>query len=128
MEINRSIEILETLANGVDPATGEVFPSASPYNNPDIIRSLFACVQHIKYPPKKVKKSLADRQADNLSNGLPKNAGLPWSDDLKSELANDFKSGESPSDLANKYERTKGAIVSELKKQGLITDEEAQNI
>ncbi len=128
MDIESSVKVLETLANGIDPITWEVFPPDSPYNNPDVIRALFNCVQHIKSPPKKAKKSFKEKQEDNLKKGLPKNAGMPWTDELKAELASDFQSGLSPSELKIKYERTKGSIVSELKKQGLIADEHANQI
>jgi len=77
MDINNSVQVLQTLANGVDPVTGEVFPSDSPYNNPDVIRALFTCIQHIKNPPKKVKKLTEEKQTDNLNKGLPKNTGIP---------------------------------------------------
>lgn len=125
MDIDNSVKVLEALANGIDPTTGEVFPSDSQYNNPEVIRALFTCIQHIKSPPKKGKKSFKEKQEDNLKKGLPKNAGLPWTRELKTELANNFQSGLAPSELAVKYERTKGSIVSELKKQGLITDKQA---
>ncbi|WP_181902170.1 hypothetical protein [Thalassotalea euphylliae] len=40
MEHDQIVETLSTLANGVDPATGEVFPQESPYNQPNVIRAL----------------------------------------------------------------------------------------
>jgi hypothetical protein len=125
MDINSSIEILQALANGVDPTTGEVISPDSPYNHPDVIRALFVCVQHLKYPAKPIKKSADERQADNLQRGLPRNAGMPWTDESKCELADQFRAGLSPADLARKFERTKGSILSELTKQGLITDDES---
>lgn len=36
---NRHLEILQALAAGTDPITGEVFPADSPYNQPEIIRA-----------------------------------------------------------------------------------------
>ena len=122
MDINRAVEILHSLANGIDPTTSKTLPSNSLYNNPDIIRALFICTQYVR------SQQLEEKQAINLGRGLPKNAGLPWTDDLKRELASDFKAGYSPAALANKFGRSKGAITSELRKQGLISDEEERNI
>ena len=34
-------EIIEALANGIDPETGEILPAQSPVNNPQVIRALF---------------------------------------------------------------------------------------
>jgi len=131
MDINRAAEILQNVASGIDPMTGKTLPSDSLYNDPDIIRALFICVQYIRgqqQPTEKVKMPLEEEQAVNLGKGLPKNAGLPWTDDLKRELASDFKAGHSPAALADRFGRSKGAITSELKRQGLISEEEERNL
>ncbi|WP_118182513.1 hypothetical protein [Paraburkholderia phosphatilytica] len=39
---------LETLARGVDPATGEVLTEQSPFNNPQVIRALFLAVKELE--------------------------------------------------------------------------------
>ncbi len=124
MDINQSIRIVECLANGTHPLTGQVIPADAPYNSPEIIRALYTCVQELKYPVKKAKKTTSERCADNLKKGLPKNAGMPWTDDLKSLLAKEYQSGNSASGLAKSFERTKYSILLELEKQGLITDQE----
>lgn len=36
-----SLEILQALADGVDPVSGEMFPPDSPYQQPEVIRALF---------------------------------------------------------------------------------------
>ena len=128
MDIKQAIEILKPLANGTDPSTGEVFSADTPYNNPDVIRALFSCIQYIEHPPRKVARSPAERQADNIDKGLPRNAGMPWTEDMRRELAENFQSGKSPAELAAGLERTNGSIVSELRKQGLITEEEARKL
>lgn len=55
--MNTPLRIIESLANGYDPVTGNALPRELPYNNPDVIRALFATVEHIKNPPKKQAKS-----------------------------------------------------------------------
>ena len=126
MEIKEAVEILEFLANGVDPSSGEKIPQDSSYNNPDSIRALFTCINYIKHPPKRKRKTIEEKQAENLNKGLPRNSGMPWTEDLKKELTNTFKSGMLPKELAGRFERTTGAIISELKKMNLITKEEAE--
>jgi hypothetical protein len=114
------------LANGVDPITGEVFADDSPYNHPMIIRALFSVLDQVKNPKKQNKLSVEERQAQNLASGKPRNAGLAWTEELKQEVAALFTQGKSVNELARYFERTEGAIVSELERQGLIKRDEKQ--
>ena len=45
MDIIRAREIVRTLADGVDPTTGEILPVDSVYNSPDVIRALFTLLE-----------------------------------------------------------------------------------
>ncbi len=119
MELNKAKETIEVLANGINPVTGEVLPGEGPYNDPIVIRALFTVLESIKAirPPRKTPEQ---RQNDNVENGKPRNAGLPWTTELKAEVAEKFKQGSSVNALAESFERTSGAITSELVKQGLI--------
>ena len=121
MDINIAIEKLEVLANGIDPETGEQFSDNSPYNNPQVIRALFTVISAFKLP--KGKKSPEQKQEENRLKGLPQNAGLPWTDNGRNELAKCFNEGAPPPQLAQIHQRTSGAIIAELKKQGLIEDD-----
>ena len=40
MEPDRAIEIVQSLADGVDPHNGERFPFSSPYQQADTVRAL----------------------------------------------------------------------------------------
>ena len=119
MELNRAKETIEILADGINPATGEILPGEGPYNDPIVIRALFTILDSIKAirPP---RRTLEERQNDNVENGKPRNAGLPWTAELRAEAAAKFKQGRSVDELAESFERTPGAITSELVKQGLI--------
>jgi len=119
------LKIVADLANGIDPITGELLPSESPYNHPDVIRALFTTLDLVKNLPKKapkVKKTPEQKQAENIENGLPQNAGLPWTDQQRADLAQKFSSGKEIKELAEIHGRTDGAITSELKKQGLLEE------
>ena len=125
MDTHKHIEVLEALANGIDPITGEILPNQSPYNHPEIIRSIFQVVDHLKNPlrkAKKPKKTLEEKRAENLEKGLPRNAGISWNDQERQELKNSFASQCSIGEIALKHERTTGAIRSELKKLGLLEE------
>ena len=44
MERQQALKILNALANGVHPATGQVFAADSLYQHPDTVRALFAAL------------------------------------------------------------------------------------
>ena len=45
MEPDRAIEIVASLADGVDPYSGERFPSGSPYQQADTVRALHLALE-----------------------------------------------------------------------------------
>jgi len=120
MEIEKAKGIALSLANGIDPITGEVFPDDSPYNHPLVIRALFTILGNTGTAVKQKKLSIEEKQAQNLANGKPRNSGLPWTEELRQKVAIKFKEGVSIVEIARDFERTEGAIHSELVRQGLI--------
>jgi len=110
MEIEKAVEIIKALADGIDPATGDVLPAESPYQNPRTIRALFAAISALQ------KEEGRSRGQKNL----PNNAGKPWFEDEDSKLVELFESGTTIAELASTHKRTKGAIQSRLIKLGKI--------
>jgi len=123
MELNTAKETIERLADGINPATGEVLPKEGPYNDPVVVRALFTLLESIK-EIRPAARTAEQRQNDNVENGRARNAGLPWTEELKAEAAAKFKEGSSVHELAECFERSSGAITSELVKQGLIDSAE----
>ncbi len=108
MDKNKTLEVLEALANGIDPVSSEVFPEDSPYQNVDVVRSLFHAIALIKeVKPKK--------------DGPPR-VGQAWDEQEDNELKEAFLSGEKIPTLAHKHQKTSGAIRSRLQKLGLIQE------
>jgi len=122
METTEVRSIVKTLAQGIDPTTGEVFPQSSPYNDPKIIRALFKVVD-LAWPPGRSKLSLDEKRQRNVERGLPTNAGLPWSEEHREAVAEGFKNGKTIRELATSLERSLTAINSELIRQELISPE-----
>ena len=120
MEIEKAKEIVTLLANGTDPISGEAFSDGSPYNHPEVIRALFTVLNHVRVPRKQSRISVEEKQSQNLAAGKPKNAGLAWTEELKREVATLYREGKTIDELAQHFERTQGAIVSELKHQGIV--------
>ena len=120
MDTKEAKEVVTMLANGIDPTTGELFLPDSHYHDPYVIKALFIILGSVRMPAKASKKALEEKQKDNLDNGRPKNAGLPWTEEERREVALLFEAGKTIDDLSEHLERTYGAIKSELTHQRLI--------
>ncbi|MBB6240529.1 hypothetical protein HDC90_005207 [Pedobacter sp. AK013] len=104
MDNNRNIEILQALAAGTDPVTGEVFRADSPYNQPQIIRALFFALDELR--------AVAEKG----------NQGMPWSEEEDAWLAERFGNGTKITELAKLHSRTYGAIKARLLKLQLLQE------
>ncbi len=119
MELTQSRNIVKTLAQGVHPSTGEVFPPDSPYNDPEVIRALFFILD-VGNSGKKPRMSIEERRQNNLELGRPRNAGLPWTEDDRSLVKSRFLEGTTIEKLAAELERSSAAIVAEIIRQDLV--------
>jgi hypothetical protein len=126
MELTRSIEIVHALSQGIDPLTGEALPPTSPYEKPEVIRALHTLLVHVRSPARGPKLTPEQKQAANLEKGLPRNAGLAWTDESRTQLAESFGEDTGVDALAARFERTRGSIVAELHRQGLVSVAEAR--
>jgi hypothetical protein len=109
---NKTIEILESLANGINPTTGEIFPDDSPYQETEIVRALFNAINELKNSPEK-KANQTNRAA---------NQGNKWTQTEDEQLIERFKKGIITSELSKLHGRTYGAIRSRLIKLELIKE------
>lgn len=107
MDITRAKELLSTLADGMDPFTGELLPQNHVCNQPEMIRALHEILNAL---PSEKRKD------------LPRNAGKPWTDIEEEKLLDEFDSGMTISAIAKEHGRSKGAIESRLVNLGKITD------
>ena len=105
-------KIIDALANGIDPETGEILPAQSTFNNPQVIRALFVAVKALDGAAKRAKRD----------SSLPGSAGSPWSEAEDKELLTTFDAGVPVKELAVKHGRTRGAIASRLVRLGKIKD------
>lgn len=104
--------IVDALASGVDPETGEILSGQSIFNQPSIIRALFLASRALDIMEKREKSH----------KSLPDNAGNSWLDVEDAELLNEFKKGLSLKEIANRHGRTLGAINSRLSHLGVEKD------
>ena len=105
-----ALEIIRALADGIDPYTGEVFPTDSPYQNAQTVRALFTAIDAIETTAKKKERKKT----------LPERAGKPWDNEELELLIKRFDDGFPINEMARAHKRTILAIESRLMKMGKI--------
>jgi hypothetical protein len=109
MDETRAIAIVSALADGVNPATGEVFPADSPYQSADIVRALYMA-----------RRALEARPTTRLRNQGAPNAGKPWTREHDQTLLEAFDQGSTLQELAEALGRTIAGIEVRLVKHGRL--------
>lgn len=115
MDLTAARRTIQAPADGVDPRTGEVLPSGSPIDSPDIVRALHVALAAID-------GQLRTRTRNWL---LPDNAGKPWRDKDDDQLVQSFDAGRPVADIAVALHRTRGSIASRLVRLGKVPDRQA---
>ncbi len=114
MELQQARAIVEALAQGIHPVTGELMDADGPYSEPVVIRALFAVARALDADQGKPARERADRHG-----GAP-NQGKPWTaeDDAKLDAA--FAAGADLKPLAQELGRTTFALEARLVKLGRL--------
>lgn len=108
MDVTRAIELLSTVAQGVNPFTGEVIPENCICNQVEIVRALYCILNE-------VKKSSKNKQKSQLEN-----AGKPWTQEDDAILSQMFDHNYTPASIEEYFKRSQGAIASRLVRLGKI--------
>jgi hypothetical protein len=114
MELQIARQIIDTLAQGIHPVTGEAMPEDSPYNAPPVIRALHTVARALDAPPTAPAPQEAPR-----SRKVP-NAGKPWSAQEDSALETAFDAGIAVKQVAEELGRTAFAVEQRLIKIGKV--------
>jgi hypothetical protein len=107
MHIENAREIIDSLAQGIHPVTGEAMPEDSPYNAAPVIRALFA-----------VSQALAQPKSRRARKDLPPNVGKLWSPEDDAALTEAFRAGNEVVEIARMMGRTRWGTQSRLVKLG----------
>ena len=105
-------KIIDALASGIDPETGQALPEDSPLHNPHVIRALFIASKALDGTLRRIESN----------DGRPGKAGKPWTDAEDRQLLAAFDRGMSIQDLANRHERSGGGIAARLVRLGRIKE------
>ena len=110
MQIHAALPIVQALADGVNPVTGEAYPDQSPYAEPRTLRALYSAVDLMQKEIEREKRR----------ERLPANFGKPWSEGEDRTLIAEFDAGITMPDMARKHARTHSSIRLRLEKLGKI--------
>ena len=110
MDSTQALAVVRSLANGVDPESGEVFPAESTYQRPQIVRALYEAATALE----RIERFERRRAT------MPAKTGEPWSEDEDRRLLAAFDAGRALQELASAHERTMGAVRARLLKYGRI--------
>lgn len=110
MDIERARELLATLADGVNPLTGEVLDDDNVCNQPDIIRALHTAVFALSMRP--------------ITSGsdIPPNSGKAWSRSADEKLCRMFDAGWSAQKICEAMGRSVDGVAARLVRLGKIAE------
>ena len=110
MDQTQALAIVRSLANGVDPESGEVFAPDSAYQRPQVVRALYeaaAALERIE-------------RFERRKSQMPQKTGEPWSEEEDRKLLAAFDAGRALQELAAAHERTQTGIRARLVKYGRL--------
>jgi hypothetical protein len=115
MEAETAKRIVEALADGVDPRTGEVLDPGSPIESPDVVRALHVAVTVLDREVKRRERTTE----------TPPNSGKSWNVHDEKALSDLFDSGVPVPQIARTFQRTQGSIAARLVRLGKIPDRDS---
>ena len=114
MELQQARAVVETLAQGIHPVTGELMDADGPYNEPTVIRALFTVARALEGGDGKAPRESAERRT------TAPNQGKPWSPEDDAKLDAAFAAGADLKPLAQELGRTTFALEARLVKLGRL--------
>ena len=116
MEREQTLRILNALANGVHPATGEKFAADGPYQHPDTVRALFEAMRAVEGSGASAPTPAPERKA---APAMPQSGpGSRWSAEEEQRLAMAFDAGRTGDELARAHGRSRASIEARLVRLG----------
>jgi hypothetical protein len=85
MDQSQALAVVRSLANGVDPESGEVFPPESAYQRPQIVRALYEAATALERVERFERRKAR----------MPAKTGEPWSEEEDRKLLAAFDSGRA---------------------------------
>ena len=121
MSKEQTLRILNALANGIHPATGEKFGADSPYQHPDTVRALFEAMRAVEGAASAAAASSASTSATAADRrpAMPESgSGSRWTSEEEQRLVSSFDAGRTVDELARAHNRSRAAIEARLVRLG----------
>lgn len=112
MELSDALQIINSLADGRNPLTGQPLGADHLCQQPQVIRALCIVVQQLRAAERRERPTRMDLV----------NAGKPWTQEEEAELVRAFEAGTRISQLSRKHGRTRQAIQGRLYLLGKVPD------
>lgn len=113
MELQLARQIIDTLAQGINPITGEAMPHDSPYNAPPIIRALHAVTRGLDRLDELEQVAASKPKRPTYPNG-----GKAWTPQEDAALEVAFDAGIEPKQVARELGRSVRSVEQRLKHLG----------
>lgn len=128
MQRQQALRIVTSLANGVNPVTGEVFDARSPYQHPDVVRALFQAAHTLQemvepdppQPPASTPRGVPEPKRQHEEEPPVENTFVRWTPAEEARLCAAFDAGKSSAELGKLHNRSRAAIEARLLKLGKI--------
>lgn len=104
MEMKRVMDIIQGLADGINPYTGEVMERDSVFQHPDTARALYSALEVLHNELSKIDRKKA----------LPENTGKQWTTEDDTLILQEYENGVPIKEIAKKVLRTSGGVETRL--------------